>query len=339
MVDLRIFFQNAFHAWLMLLLATIASHAADTPRPLMLVVNKTSHRVTLLDRLTGEEICHAPVGVNPHEAAFSLDGSHFYVPVYGTGGVGQPGTDEHALHIFNTSDCRQTALMDTGNFRRLHGIKVGKSGLLYVTAENARSVIVIDPEKQKIIASIPTGSPYSHMLVVMPDERKAYTSNVMSRSISVLDLRGHKLLKQIATEVPNQRMALSPDARWFVTTLGEKHSVAFYRTSDDKLDFEVPLEGSPYVTCFSPDGKYLYVAGYDAAMKAAAWKIDLADKKVVSTLHGVGQHAGTIAVDPQGEYAYASDEKSDTISKIRTSDWTLNKRIQIESPDQIVFAH
>ncbi len=323
----------------MVLLAASVSYAADSPQPLMLVVNKTSHSVTLLNRLTGKEICHASVGVNPHEAAFSNDGSHFYVPVYGTGGVGQPGTDEHALHIFTTSDCKQTGVMDTGNFRRLHGIKVGKSGLLYVTAENAKSVIVIDPEKRKIIASIPTGSQYSHMLVIMPDERKAYTSNVMSRTISVLDLRNHKLLKQIPTEVPNQRMALSPDARWFVTTLGEKKSVAFYRTSDDALDFEVPLEGSPYVTCFSPDGKYLYVSGYDAPMKAAAWKIDIADKKVVAALGGLGQHAGTIAVDPEGKYVYASDEKSHWISKIRAADWTSSGRIAIASPDQIVFAH
>ncbi len=167
---------------------------------LMLVVSKGLPGITLYDAGTQQSICDAQMGVSPHEAAFSLDGRTAYVPVYGSSGVGQPGTDEHILHFIRTSDCKEIGSLDTGENKRPHGIAVGHSGTIYLTSEIAQSVLLIDPERHRIIAKIPTGSQYSHMLAVTQDEKKIYVSNVQSKTVSVLDVPDRKLAHVVQTQ-------------------------------------------------------------------------------------------------------------------------------------------
>jgi len=64
----------------------------------------------------------------------------------------------------------------------------GLDGLLYVTAELANAVEVIDPATRKVLAEIPTGQPQSHMLVFSPDGRRGLHRNVGAGSVSVLDV-------------------------------------------------------------------------------------------------------------------------------------------------------
>src|SRR5437868_5492608 len=86
---------------------------------------------------------------------------------------------------------------------------VGQSGTIYLTAETAESVLLIDPQDRRIIAAIPTGSKTSHMLALTRDEKKIYVSNVQSKTVSVLDVPSHKLAETIQTGSQNQRMTLS----------------------------------------------------------------------------------------------------------------------------------
>ena len=167
------------------------------------------------------------------------------------------GTDEHVIDFFRTSDCQRIASMDTGDYKRPHGIWVGPSGTIYVTSEITQSILVIDPVKRQIIATIPTGSSYTHMFAMTNDEKTALTSNVMSKTVSLLDVQNRKLIKTIPTQTNNQRMTISPDQKWFVTSLGQEGKVAFYNTSDGELAFTVDIpDGSPFVGKFSADGLY-----------------------------------------------------------------------------------
>lgn len=231
---------------------------AQSHKHLMMVVEKGLPGATIFDADTDQPICNANVGIlSPHEAAFSLDGRTAYVPVYGSTNVGVAGTDEHVIDFFRTSDCQRIASMDTGDYKRPHGIWVGPSGTIYVTSEITQSILVIDPVKRQIIATIPTGSSYTHMFAMTNDEKTALTSNVMSKTVSLLDVQNRKLIKTIPTQTNNQRMTISPDQKWFVTSLGQEGKVAFYNTSDGELAFTVDIpDGSPFVGKFSADGLY-----------------------------------------------------------------------------------
>ena len=63
--------------------------------------------------------------------------------------------------------------------------------------------------------------------------------------------------------------------------------MSFFRTSDYQLDFDIALEGSPFVSRFSPDGKSIYNMGNAPRGATPAgirvWKADVASKKVVAT--------------------------------------------------------
>lgn len=236
--------------------------AQATPRYLLMVVSKQQPGMALYDAETDRLHCKsADLGVAPHEGEFSPDGRMAYVPTYGSSSVGAPGTDEHVISFIRTSDCQTVHTLDTGDYKRPHHVQVGNSGTVYVTAELKESILAIDPETRQITGTIPTGSTTTHMFALSDDETKIYTSNVMGRTMSIVDVPGRRVEKSIPTEVSNQRMALSPDGRWFVTNLGQQRRVAFYRTSDGELDFAVEVDGSPFTGQFSADGRFLYVMG------------------------------------------------------------------------------
>ncbi len=312
--------------------------SSETHSRLMLVVSKHLPGVTIYDADTEEPLCRATMGISPHEAAFSLDGRYAYVPVYGSSGVGKPGTDEHVIHFIRSSDCKEIGAVDTGNYKRPHSIAVGRSGTIYVTAEIAESVLLVDPRELRITATIPTGSRTSHMLAVTHDEKKIYVSNVLSKTVSVLDVLHRKLVDTVQTGSENQRMTLNPDDRWFVTNLGPDRKIAFYRTSDNQLDFTIPVDGEPFVAKFSRDGKYLYDAGHVQG-RIRAWKIDVAERKVVATTtEDLGTNAGSLEVNPFNQEVYISDQATNKISEIDPETWKVKKQLSTDkTPDCIVF--
>lgn len=317
-----------------------ASLAAEHPKRLMMVVSKKLPGMAIYNADTQQLVCRAKVGVlSPHEGALSPDGRYAYVPVYGSSGVGQPGTDEHKLHIFRTSDCKEVGVLDTGDNKRPHSIEVGKSGTIYLTTEISKSIVLIDPKQRRIVAKIPTDSPTTHMLAVTPDEKTVYTANVQSKTVSVLDVPGRKLAKVIQTEAEPQRMALSPNQRWFVTNLGPVHKIAFYRQSDNQIDFTIPIDGIPFVSKFSSDGKYLYNAGMEQG-KIRVWKVDVAQRKVLATTsEELGKAIGSLEVNPFTGNVFLSSSDLNKISEIDSTTWKVAKQLSTDqTPDCMVFA-
>ena len=133
--------------------------------------------------------------------------------------------------------------------------------MIYVTSELKESILIIDPKTRQIVGTIPTGSNTTHVFSLSADEQRIFTSNVGGRTLSVLDVPGRTLIKTIPTDSSNQRMAISPDQKLFVTNLGQERKVAVYNTSDGTPAFSVELDGGPFVSRFSPDGRFLYVMG------------------------------------------------------------------------------
>lgn len=313
-----------------------------SPKRLFFVVCKNLPGITVYDADTHTRVAQAitPGTIHPHEAAFSRNGRLVYVPIYGTSGVGKPGEHGHTLHVFDTLTGAELASLDTGQYRRPHCITVGpETGTLYASAELAESLIIIDPVKPAITGAVPTGSNTSHMFALTRDERKAYVSNVRSKTVSVLDVGKRTLEATVPTEGENQRMTLSPDERWFVTNLGPAGRIAFFRTADNKLDFAIPVDGKPFVAKFSADGKFLYVAGFAGPRKLATWEIDVSKRAIVSSLaEGLGEDPGSLEVNPFTGSVYVSDQPGNIIYRIDPGTWTVSGTIRTEkTPDAMGF--
>src|SRR2546429_3207201 len=107
--------------------------------------------------------------------------------------------------------------------------------MLYVTAELGNAVDVLDPNTRKVVAEIPTGQQESHMLVISPDGRRAYTANVGAGSVSVLGLAKRNLITTIPVAKMVQRISISPDGKRVFTHDQDAPRIAVIDTATNKI--------------------------------------------------------------------------------------------------------
>jgi outer membrane protein assembly factor BamB len=137
-------------------------------------------------------------------------------------------------------------------------------------------------------------------------------------------------------------MTLSPDGRWFVTSLWQSRKVAFYRTTDHQLDFTVDIDGAPFVGRFSRDGRFLYNMGMEPNVQPAGirvWKIDLATRRVVAqSIEKLGVGTGGIQVNPVNGLLYLT-AYSGQVSVLDPDTLRLLRQFPAaDTPDGIFFS-
>jgi YVTN family beta-propeller protein len=291
----------------------------------LLVANKGDHTVGIVDPAAGQQLATvAEDGVTCHELAASPDGRVAYAPIYGNAGVGQAGTDGSLLRVINLATRQITGTVDFGKGVRPHCAVIGpKNGLLYVTTELEESVTIIDPATLKIVGSVPTGKPESHMLAITHDGLRGYTANVASGTVSVLDLDARKLLTIIPVCKVTQRISVSVDDKWVFTSDQNAPRLAVIDTVKNTVDHWIDMPGIGYGTAPTPDGQWLVVA-LPRASKVAV--IDLRDMKVAHTLD-VPRAPQESLVRPDGAEAYVSCDASKKVAVIDTKDWTVRTLI------------
>src|SRR6184192_1543588 len=204
---------------MMLVTSAVLRNAKSAPPAggLLVVANQKEHTLLVVDPDNRRELAKIAVGVNGHEVIVSKDSRFAYVPIYGNSGVGKPGTDGSTIDVIDLQERKLAATIDLGKPLRPHRAEFGPDGMLYVTAELGNAVDVLDPSTRKIVAEIPTGQKESHMLVISPDGRRAYTANVGAGSVSVLDVAKRSLITTIPVAKMVQRISISPDGKWVYT--------------------------------------------------------------------------------------------------------------------------
>ncbi len=305
------------------------SHGAESgnkaARGLLLVANKGDQTLGIIDPVSAHQIATiAENGVTGHEVVASPDGKRAFVPIYGNAGVGKPGTDGQLIRVIDLAKREIVGTIDFGKGVRPHCAVMGpKNGLLYVTTELSNSVTVIDPQTLKIVASVPTGQPESHMLAITQDGRRGYTANVGPGTVSVLDLEARKMLSVIPVCRNTQRIALSVDDRWAFTADQGKPRLAVIDTTNNQVSKWIELPGTGYGTAPTPDGHWLLVA---LNGKNQVGAVDVRAMKLARTLD-VPRAPQEIVVRPDGEVAYVSCDASKQIAVLDLKDWKVNRLI------------
>src|SRR5437764_9892966 len=228
---------------------------------LLVIANQKEHTVLVVDPDDRRELARVVVGVNGHEVMVSKDGRFAYVPIYGNSGVGRPGTDGSTIDVIDLQESKLAATIDLGKPLRPHRAEWGPDGMLYVTAELGNAVDVIDPSTRKIVAEIPTGQKESHMLVISPDGRRAYTANVGAGSISVLDVAKRSLIATIPVAKMVQRISISPDGKWVYTHDQDAPRIALIDTATNKIANWIEAPRPVYASEPTPEGSWLVSEG------------------------------------------------------------------------------
>ncbi len=301
------------------------THSADSSQAVLLVANKGEHTLGIVDPNIGKQVATvAEDGITGHEVAASPDGRLAYVPIYGNSGVGKPGTDGKNIVVIDIASRKKVGNIDFGHGVRPHCAVFGpKDELLYVTTELENAISVIDPATLKILGSIPTGQPESHMLAISPDGRRGYTANVGPGTVSVLDMETRKTTAVIPVSSQVQRISVSVDGNEVFTSDQTKPQLAVIDTSNNKVKAWIPLPATGYGTAPTPDGRWLVVAIPDANKVAV---VDLGTMKVAHTID-VPAAPQEVLIRPDGRAAYVSCDASRKIAVIRISDWTVEKLI------------
>jgi DNA-binding beta-propeller fold protein YncE len=304
-----------------LCLATAASGQS------LLVVNQGDTSLSIVDPASAKQVAVIAEGIptmHGHEVATSADGRTAYVPIYGNVGVGKPGLNGHEMLILDLPSRKVIGHIDFGHGVRPHlPVLDPAHNLLYVTTELDQSVTIIDPRTRRIVGSVPTGQPQSHMLVLSHDGRRGYTANVGPGTVSVLDLVGKKTIAVIPVSGETQRISISNDDRWVFTSDQTKPQLAVIDTATNKVKSWVPLPGTGYGTAATPDGRFLLVAVPPTNQVAV---VDLVSMKVVRNID-VPASPQEVLIRPDGKVAYVSCNTSGKVAAIDLTQWKVQSLI------------
>jgi YVTN family beta-propeller protein len=310
----------------LLLLPIIEFQAQNAGRSgMLLVVEKGAGSLAIVDPAAGKVVASVPEGgVTGHEVAASPDGKFAYVPIYGDSGVGLPGTNGQNMVVIDVASHKVTGNVDFGHGVRPHLAVWGPDGMVYVTTELDNTVTIVDPKTLKIVGTIATGQPESHMLAISHDGKRGYTANVGPGTVSVLDMKGRKTLKVIPISKKTQRISISPDDSMVFTSDQTKPQLAVIDTATNQVKTWVPLPSLGYGTAPTNDGRWLLVA-MPGDNKVAV--VDLKSMKVARTID-VQPTPQAVLAGPDGKVAYVSCDQSEQVAEIDLDTWQVKRFIK-----------
>jgi YVTN family beta-propeller protein len=306
-----------------MLLLAVGATQGQTGR--LLVAQKGDRSLAIVDPVAGSVIANvAENGITGHEVAGAPDGRLAFVPIYGNSGVGKPGSNGNSIIVVDVA-----AQKLVGNILFDHGVRPHcavfgpKDGLLYVTTELDHAVTIIDPKTLKIVDSIPTGQPESHMLALSHDGLRGYTANVGPGTVSVLDIKARKTLVIIPVSGNTQRIVISNDDHWVFTADQTAPRMAVIDTTTNKVTKWVKIDGLGYGSAATKDGRWLLVALPNQN------KVDVIDLRTMTLARAVdvGKSPQEVLVRPDGKSAYVSCAGSNEVTEIDLATWRVKRTI------------
>ena len=300
----------------------IASAPADAAGALF-VAGKFGNTLAKVDLTTGQQVASVASCANPHELATSPDDQYVALACYG-------GT---TVDIFRTSDLGLVASHDLGTNARPHGIVWHPNGNIYVTAEGQQAVhVLFNPEtgKSDVSLSFATGKQGSHMVAVSPAADVVWTTDLGSRTVTRVALRGAGPPLSVTVGEEPEGIALSPDGEtlWVSArgsdkafaldpvTLAIRHEVA---TGDFPLRIAIRPQGDFAVTSDLADGGLTVIdlKSAEAVRSIAVSSRDEAEERTQVT----------ILWSPDGERIYAAETRSNTIAEIDFASGKVLRRL------------
>jgi YVTN family beta-propeller protein len=311
------------------LLLRLGASGDRRPDNLLFVANQMEHTVLLVDAMSKEVVAKVGVDINGHEVAVSPDGHFGYVPIYGNTWVGKPGSNGSTIHVVDLRAGRTVAVIDLGKEVRPHCAHFGPDGLLYVSAELANAIYIVDTKTRSLVGEIPTGASHTHMLVISPDGGRIYTANNEAGSVSVLDLRARTLLATIPISKKVQRISISPDGKFVFTQDQETPRVVVIDTATNAVVRSISLPRIAFSSVITNDGRWLLANAesgklfvVDLGSGALTKTFDTPDVPVLPT-------PGEFALTADGTHAYLSSPQGGTIEVLNLKDWKLEEPIRL----------
>lgn len=301
----------------LLLLLSALLMTDPAPAGTLLVGNKGEDTVSFVDLASGQEPGRVSTARMPHEIAISPDGRQAAVVAYGA----------KSIDIFDVAARRLVRRIDLSPNDGPHGLVWLADGRILATTERSQSLTIVDTRNGDAVSAIPTGQQGTHMVAVSPRARRAYTANMRSASVSVLDLAAGTKLRDIAIGGQPEAIALSPDGRtlWVGDNQGAR-VLAFDTASFEKVA-ELTTGAVPIRVLVSPDGRWVVTSNLG---NGGLTVIDAATRTVTREIWVSGeQEAGqvTILFSADGRHLYAAETGRNTIAEVDLATGNVLRRL------------
>ncbi len=227
----------------------------------------------------------------PVEGTFSPDGKYLYVSNYAMYGKGynREGTDT----------CSPADKYDNSFVYRIN-----------------RSDYTID-------SVYPVGS-VPKVVEVTPDNKYVLVANWCSYTVSVISVEKNKVVKTIKIGRYPRGIAVNNDStKAYVAEMGGNR-IHVINLQDFTTAF-IPIGSNPRAIVLSPDNSTMYVT-MNLSGRVASWNLvtNTAGKSVRT-----GEAARSLAISKDGSALYVVNFKSDTMSRVRTSDMKVTQNIKV----------
>lgn len=240
---------------LLLMLAGCASGADQ-----LLILHKLDDSIGFYDAASGKLETKVIVGKKPHEFVLSADERFAYVTNYGADSYTETQPGGHTITVIDMAERKEVGEIDLGEYHRPHGIERGKSGRFYVTTDFPAALLEIDAKKSKVLRAIPLSGKLPHMVQLTRDERKAWTANAGSGTVSVIDLASRKEITTVEVGGVPMGFALTPDEKNLFVATRSNNMVVQVDAVANKLKRKLGVPGEPARLAPSPDGRWIYVS-------------------------------------------------------------------------------
>jgi YVTN family beta-propeller protein len=290
----------------------------------LVVANKAEATVSLINLVSGEIVATLATGEGPHEVGISPDGRFALVSNYGySGGTGQ------SLTLIDVTAAEVVKTIDLGEYKKPHGVEWIDDERAAVTVEDSRALIVVDVGKGEVIQAIGTEQEVSHMVALDPGGRRAYTANIGSGSITVIDLAQGLLERNIVTGSGAEGIAVSASGAQVWVTNRAADTVTVLNAETFETIKEISSKGFPIRATATPQGQVLVT-------RARAGDLVIYDTETLQEIRTVAFDLSSIAaagrlfgdrfgdssvpigviVDGTGEHAFVAHANADIITEI-----------------------
>ena len=227
----------------------------------------------------------------PVEGSFSPDGKYLYVSNYAMYGKGYNKEGHDTCSPANGYDKSFVYRINRGDY-------------------------TIDSVYQ--VGSVPK------VVEVTPDNKYVLAANWCSYTVSVISVEKNKVVKTIKIGRYPRGIAINNDStKAYVAEMGGNR-IHVINLQDFSTSY-IPIGSNPRAIVLSPDNSTMYVT-MNLSGRVASWNL-LTNKagKSVKT----GEAARSLAISGDGSALYVVNYKSDTMSRVRTSDMKVTQNIKV----------